>query len=774
MEQQPFGEFREGGRVFRVTQPQTPRPLMNYLWNSHFLSAVNHFGTGQGAYGGRAACYIDPENRGRAALIRDGNRFFYLRDGDTGSVWNPGWYPTCHPLDGYWCDHGPGTAVICGSLAGVEAQAEVFVPEEHPCEAWTLTLRNLGGVEKTVEVFSCVEFSLEGYSRYSEYDSYVRAFYDEERRMVYAQNRAQERPHPWYDGFIASDLPPEGYETSKRRFFGAYGGPQAPWQLRDGQGCTNQGTACEEMVGVLCHRVTLAPGGSWRLRVLIGSCDQPATAAAICGALWPQDFGRLRREAEERCAAQARTSQIKTPEPRLDSLFNHWLKRQVAMCAEVGRSTGKGFRDTLQDSMALCTFQPRLAREKIVETLSHQYSDGRCPRGWLPVDPHIYSDGPVWIAPAVNAYLKETGDFDLLWERVPYLDGGSATVWEHVLLAARYSAGDVGAHGLVLAHDGDWNDSLNGIGVGGQGESVWTSIALCGALADTLELARHFDPNPALLDELECARERMLRAVRIEGWDGAWFLAGYDDEGRPVGSHREEEGKIYLNPQTWAVLTGTADGEQTRSCLAAVDRWLDCADGALTLYPPYTHYQPAIGRLTGFIPGIWENGAPYCHGGMFKVVTDFASGRVGKGWETLLKILPDSPGNPSVHSGCEPYVFTNMYLGPDNPRAGETTFAWVTGTAGWAQRAVTEYLFGFKPSYDGFRLVPALPDGFDGAELTRSWRGAVYHIRFYQGEPGLTVDGKALPHDGLIPVGERGKAYEIEVSCPLGDERGNG
>lgn len=767
MKNDAIGCFQENGRVYHITNLQPPRPLMNYLWNPSFLSAVNHFGGGNGAYGDRAAYYIDPENRGRATLIRNGNRYFYLRDGGTGEVWNPGWYPSCHPLDEYACDHTPGSTTIRGEFDGIQAEATVFVPENATCEAWQIALHNQTDRQRALDLFTFVEFSLEGYPRYSEYDSYVRAFYDEDRHMIYARNDAQERPHHWYDGFIAGDKKPAAYETSKKRFLGAYGDIARPQQLRQGESCSCCETACEDMAGVLCYHIELAPGETWDVRLLIGSSDSKETADTMCALLWKEDFHARKAAAEQQCIQRALTSSVQTPEPRLNHIYNYWVKQQVAMCTEVGRSTGKGFRDTLQDAMALCTFSPMLAREKLIETLGHQYADGRCPRGWLPLDPHIYSDGPVWIAPAVNAYIKETGDFALLDTIVSYVDKGEGSVWAHMLQAVLYSSSDVGAHGLVLAHDGDWNDSLNGMGVGGKGESVWTSIALYSALGDMLELARFTNCPASLLHDFQAMREKIAHAVRTEGWDGKWFLAGFDDKGVPVGSHKEKEGMIYLNPQTWAVLTEIASAEQRVSCLKAVDTYLEGTDGTLTLYPPYTHYQPSIGRLTGFVPGIWENGTPYCHGAMFKVVADFACGRADNGWETLLKILPDSSGNPSLHSGCEPYVFTNMYLGPANPRAGETSFAWVTGTAGWALRAVSEYLFGFKPGYYSFVLRPSLPSSFHHAYFTRCFRGAVYRIEYVQGKnKELYIDTIAQDPEKALPIFKAGETHNIKIICP--------
>ena len=761
----PFGKFIGDGYSYQITDYETPRPLINYMWNPRFLTGVNHFGGGNGTYGLRAACYIDSENRGRATLIRSGNRYFYLKDADSGVLWNPGWYPVRTPLDAYTCDHMPGTTKISSIRDNIGTTLQVFVPEDHPCEIWTMTVKNLSYTTRTIELFSFVEFSLEGYSRYSEYESYVYTKYIPTRNMIYARNAAQERPHEWYDGFIACSETPDEFETSKNRFLGTYGNISLPEQIVSGR-CSSKDTACEDMVGVLKHILQLNAGEEKTLVYIIGSSDSEETAVSIAESIFSDDINLMLEAVTGKIRERNCLSQIASSEPRLNYVFNNWLKQQVAMCTEIGRSTGKGFRDTLQDAMALCSFNPSLAKAKILETLRHQYSDGRCPRGWLPVDPHIYSDGPVWIAPAVNAYLKGTGDFTILSEMVPYLDEGEASVWGHVVCAARYSANDLGVHGLILAHDGDWNDSLNGIGVGGTGESVWTSIAMYHALGETLEIAREFYAEDDTLEkELESCRLRLQNAIQTAGWDGEWFLAGYDDQGNPVGSHHETEGRIYLNSQTWAVMSGVATKEQAQQCLNAVDTYLDSENGPLTLYPPYTYYQKAIGRLTGFVPGIWENGTPYCHGGMFKVVMDFSCGRSNQGWKTLLKILPDSPHNPSRHSGCEPYVFTNMYMGPDNPRRGESNFAWVTGTAGWALRAVEQYLFGFRPSYKHIDLIPSLPDSMNEAMLVKKFRGQEYHVTYKRGPRKIIVDGVELENQVRIPIDNASARHDITIYC---------
>lgn len=763
-----FGYFSKDGSEYNIVNPITPRPLLNYIWNNKILSGINHFGGGDGSYGGRAASYIDLEGRGRASIIRNGSRYFYIRDEDTGEFWNPGWYPVKKDISGYCCVHGLGYSRIEGSYRDVKVSTDVFVNDEDPVEIWSINLQNLSSNEKKLKVYSFIEFSLEGYARYSEYDSYVFAEFDKESNMIVAHNTAQERPHEWYNGFAASSIAVTGFETSRKEFLGAYGDITAPYVVVKGQ-CSNSLAACELMVGVLENSITLKPDEEISFNVLYGSTDTRQQATALVKNLFAHgkisdDLTRLKT-----CKHKMMNDIIvNTPVEKLNHMTNLWVKQQVQLCAEVGRSTGKGFRDQLQDSWAVSAFNPSLAKEKILETLKHEYKDGRCVRGWLPLDHHIYSDGPTWIAPTIDAYIAETGDFEFLDIVVPYLDGGSGTVWDHILTAVRYSSDDIGERGLVLAHDGDWNDSLNGIGIEGRGESVWTSIALHYALIKTAKIAKEIYKDEFICNEMINRAVRIKEAINLNGWDGDWYLAAYNDLGEKVGSHTEKEGKVYLNSQTWAVLSGVADENRMELILKAIDEKLDSPYGPLTLTPPYTSYNPSIGRLTGFVPGIWENGTPYCHGGAFKIVADCCIGRGNEAFRTLMKIMPDSEQNPSDHSGCEPYVFTNMYFGPDNPRRGETAFAWVTGTAGWMFRVVVQYMMGFYPEYSSIIIKPCIPEEWEQCSMKRVFRGDTYNITIINKNKGqsivknILVDGKEIIGNEFNIFGD-GKQHDILV-----------
>ena len=757
--------FFQNGKEYVVKTLDTPRPLLNYIWNTRILSGINHFGGGVGAYGDRAQAYIDPEGKGRCSVIRGGNRYFYIKDMDNGLVFNPGWYPCKTEVEDYSCTHGLGYSVISSKCDEIKSTARVFVNQTDPCEIWTITLENNSAHTKHLKLFSFVEFQLEGYQRYSDYNSYV--YGEKDGNVIVCHNDAMEKPHNWFNGFMATNIEPDGFDTSKRAFFGTYGDIRLPKVVKEGK-LSNSLAACEQMVGAFEHGITIESGEHKTVSFLIGCTDNMETAKNLAEKLFTNE--KIEADFKALLAGKEKLSSdifVSTPNEKINNFANYWLKQQVALCAEVGRDTGKGFRDQLQDAWAVASFDKKLAKAKILETLQYEYSDGKCVRGWLPLDHHIYSDGPTWIAPTVNAYLKETGDFAFLSEKVKYLDKGEDTVWEHILTAVRFASDDVGEDGLVHSRDGDWNDSLNMTGLLGKGESVWTSIALCYAFQNVAEIAEYIVKDISIVNEMKECEAKLKKAINNNAWDGEWYLAAINDYGEKIGSHTEKEGMIYLNSQTWAVLSGVASKERGEKCMESVEKYLNSDYGPLTLFPAYTKFNNKIGRLTSFVPGIWENGTPYCHGGTFKIVADCLMGRGNEAFEDIMKILPDSENNPTTHSGCEPYALTNMYFGPDNPRKGETLFAWVTGTAGWMFRAVTQYMCGFYPTYNGFTLNPCIPSEWSDLTIRRKFRNDIYNIRIknkngkQSGVTKVFVDG--TEHSGLIDLFNDGKEHLIEV-----------
>ena len=764
MKKKVFGYFSPDGSEYTVTEVDTPIPFVNYFWNNKILSGASQHMAGIGCFNQRPLQYMNPDSR--ALMVKDENRHFYLRDKDTGEIWSPGWYPVLTKLDSFECTHGMGYSVLKSLFNGIEVTLRLFVPNDEPCEIFTLTIKNKSDKKRKVQSFAYVEWLLKGYPEYCDYFSSLFGEYDENANTLVCYNKSAERTHDFFNGFISSDAKPVGFDTSRKAFVG-YGQVNRPKAVDEGK-CTNSLGATEWMVGALQHDYQLAPGESAVVNIFIGAADSMETAKSVQAKF--SVTGAVDAEYEmvkNRIKDEYDNVFFDIPEENAKHIFNNWIKRAVQLHTEVGTNTGKGFRDILQACWALSSYDGAGARVKLVECLRHQFKDGHTLRGWNPVDDHHYSDGPVWIAPAIDTYLKETRDFAFLDEMVPWFDGGEGTVFEHICQAIKCSTEDIGPNGLIRARYGDWNDSLNMMGIGGIGESVWTSIGMVFSINCAIEIAENVKKDTALAAEWKEKGKNLAKVINDKGWDGEWYLQGYNDLGNKVGTHTETEGRVYLNPQTWAILAGIVPEERLPKILKVIDNDLECDYGSLTFTPAYKTPNPNIGRLSWFVPGIWENGTPYCHGGAFKIVADTMLKRGQEAYDSIMKILPDHDLNPSSHSGVPPYTITNMYYGPEHPRRGKIQNTWITGTAAWLFKSISAHIIGVSATYDGLKVDPCVPPHWKEFGITRSYRGAKYNIRFYNpnGKMGevsrIEVNGKTI--DGnVLPLYE-GEVHKVKV-----------
>lgn len=352
---------------------------------------------------------------------------------------------------------------------------------------------------------------------------------------------------------------------------------------------------------------------------------------------------------------------------------------------------------------------------------------------------------------------------DFLYETCPYFESDeSGTVLDHMRRGMHFLTTERGERGLCLWGGGDWNDSINTAGMNGKGESVWLTIATVKALKVFAKILQHIHQDSEAADWLEKA-ETLTAAVRRYGWDGEHYLYGYTDWDEKVGSDENAEGQIYLNPQTWAVLAGIATGEDGHALMDRVEKRLHCPYGYVQCAPSYTKGDPHIGRSTYFVPGCVENGSVYNHGVTFKIAADCALGRAEDAYRTVCEILPDNP--ELIDCGVEPYAMTNMYLGPENPHAPKwAPCSWITGTAGWMYRCITEYLLGVNADFDGLRLTPCIPPELDGTQVTRRYRGATYRITIRRGDHPMVCDGVEIDGDTL-PLFPADTQHTVTVYC---------
>jgi cellobiose phosphorylase len=388
-------------------------------------------------------------------------------------------------------------------------------------------------------------------------------------------------------------------------------------------------------------------------------------------------------------------------------------------------------------------------------------------RGWCPDDHHKYADGGVWLPFTIGEYVRETGDFSFLEERVEYKDEGSATVWEHLHRALDWFRANLGSHRLPKMHFGDWNDSLN-IGRAGRGESVWLAMALVAAFKETAAIADAIGDSDAAA---QCRADAVAMEANLEkhAWDGEWYLRGFADDGSSVGGHGEVEGKIFAEPQSWAVLAGL-NPKRWPQVNASVNKHLRTPRGLLVCHPPFTKYQERLGRISSTPPGWGENGSCYCHVTAFQLVADCLRRDGDAALASLQSILPFNPAFSSEASWLEPYAFTNMFRGPDHPRAGTTFKGWTTGTVAWALRGLTHYLLGVRPEFHGLRIDPVLPSAWKTIALKRSFRGAVFEIQIVnhagasqKTECRLQVDGRPLAGNFLAAQDFPGGTHRVMV-----------
>ena len=785
-----YYRFDDDARELVIQRYNTPSPWMNYLSNGTFHTMISQAG-------GACAFYKSPQiwriNRYRFHhLPTDRSGIYcYIKDQATGEVWCPTAEPAeCKP-ETWEAAHGLGYTRFNAARKGIEARLNYFVGKENALVC-NLHLKNTSSETRRLTLFAYVEFGMMEYLREQSWYCYnkhqLSVDFDEQARSIVYNYDVEMQPRPADTPriFFASDRALTGYDGDRDEFIGNYRSESNPYAIENG-GCSNSTLKGGDPCGALEMVLQLEPGETAETNVFLGAardldairetlsiCREPGFAVKELETIkrnWSESLSIFQCEVPDETAQR----QINIWSP-YQAQRNFLFSRNISFYA-TGTFRGVGFRDTAQDTIAHASANPGEAREKLRLLLSQQYADGHANHYFFPeerYDPvsRLHSDNHIWPILAVHQLVMEEGSLDFLNETVPYYDEGNATVYEHLTQSVAFSRNNMGEHGFPLMLTSDWNDMLYKVCREGKGESIWMAMFLGFALPKLAELARLLD-DYEYAEELVGFLEELQVAINTKAWDGKWFRRAIMDNGEFIGTDSMDEAKIWLNSQSWSVLSGIADFEKSRVAMDSVAEILDTPLGVKKLWPPIVSYPSPDDPLSHYHPGCGENGSVFCHANTWAIMAECMLGRGDRAWKYYSQLIPHNAIN-EAGAWCykaEPHVYASNLFGPESDKFGMANVSWLTGTAAWMQIVATQYILGIRSSWEGLEVDPCLPSGWETVKVVRKFRGVEYRIRIHKqkGPHGrtqeITVDGERI-QGAVIPSVEGKTVVHVEVGLP--------
>jgi cellobiose phosphorylase len=808
-----YGHFDDERREYVIDRPDTPLPWINYLGCEEYFGIISNTAGGYSFYRDARLRRLT-RYRYNNAPFDVGGRYLYLRDDASGTYWSPTWQPTQPELDSYECRHGMGYTRIASKYSGIRAETLYFVPLGETLEVWRLRVTNERSQPVDLSVFSSIEFCL--WDAQDDATNFQRNFSTGQVEVVdgVIYHKTEYRERRDHFAYFACSEPLAGFDTSREAFLG-------PYRSWDRPIAVERGTASDSVAhGWQPHgshhvKLTLAAGETREVVFVLGYWENPrdakfdpADSQTINKRLvqpvidrWRQPstveegFAALRDRWEELLG----TFQVETPDQDTNRMVNIWNAYQCMVTFNMSRSAsfyesgigrGMGFRDSNQDLLGFVHMIPEKARERILDIAATQLPSGGAYHQYQPLTKRGnndigsgFNDDPLWLILGVAGYLKETGDWALLDEPVPYdnADGTEEPLFDHLRRSIRYTLERLGPHGLPLIGRADWNDCLNlNCFSDTPGETFQTTENVSGGVAESVFIAGQFvlaakeladlTDRRGLTGEAQAYRdaaEKMAVTIAEHGWDGAWFRRAYDFNGNVIGSASNDEGQIFIEPQGMCILGGVGIDDGTAAkALDSVRSRLATPHGIVLQQPAYSRYYVELGEISSYPPGYKENAGIFCHTNPWIMIAEALVGNGDGAFDYYRRINPSAREDLSELHRCEPYVYAQMIAGGDAPTHGEAKNSWLTGTAAWNFVAITQWILGVRPELDGLRVDPVVPASWPGFTVTRQFRGATYRIIVEKavGATGrvrsLTVDG--APVDGtVIPPAPAGATVEV-------------
>ncbi len=754
-----YGRFDEKKQEYVIDRVDLPVSWTNYIGINDMCGVFNHTAGGY-------LFYKTPEYHRITRFRPNGvpmdfpGHYIYIRDDETGEYWSVSWQPVGKPLDKaqYTCRHGLSYSVYECDYNGIQASQTLFVAADDPVEFIDVKLKNTSEKKRTLSVYSYLEFSFHHidmdnrnfqmslYAAGSRYEDGVI-----EHDLYYEENGYQ---------FFTSNFKPDGFDCLRDAFIGPYRTERNPVAVEHGS-CSSSFEKGGNHCGTLQKKLVLEAGEEVRLIYLLGEGgidagkrmrDKYANNEAAdmqlneLAAFWENKRQKL---------------QVNTPNDGMNALLNTWTLYQseinvmfsrFSSFIEVGGRTGLGYRDTAQDAMAVPHSNPEKCKERIVQLLKALTNEGY---GLHLFEPQWFeeegkqqsfksptvipkrdkkdivhgiqdacADDALWLVSAIVNFVKETGDFEFLHTPVTYADFGADDVYDHMKRILDFSAKQVGKNGICKGLRADWNDCLN---LGG-GESAMVSFLHHWALVQFVELARYLGKIEDV-NTYEAMAKHVKEVCENVLWDGKWYIRGITADNRKIGTHTDEEGRVHLESNAWAVLSGVASMERGRQSMDSVKEYLFTEYGLMLNAPPYTKEDDGIGFVTRVYPGVKENGAIFSHPNPWAWAAECILGNGAQAMEFYDALSPYNQNDKIEIRQSEPYSYCQFIMGKAHTAFGRARHPFMTGTAGWAYFSATQYMLGMRPGFDALELDPCVPAGWKEFSIVRTWREARFDIR---------------------------------------------
>lgn len=787
-----YGYFDNASREYVIDRVDVPASWTNYIGLKDFYGVFNHTAAGY-------VLYKSPEyhriTRFRPNGPVDGpGHYVYLRDNDTGDFWSVSWQPVGKPKEHYSCRHGLSYSKYLCDYSGINAQQTLFAAIDDPVEIWDVRLRNDSGKKRNLSVFSYLEFSFHQIPMDNQ--NFQMSLYATGSR--YEDGIIEEDLYYEEDGFqfFTADFTPDGFDCCRDAFLGAYRTERNPQAVETGK-CSGSFRKGGNHCGALMKTITLEPGQEQRLLFLLGEGGLE-TGRTMRRKYTQQRVDRDFAETAKFWDERLKCLQVSTPSEAMNTELNIWnlyqseinvMFSRFTSFIEVGGRVGLGYRDTAQDAMMVVHADPEGCKKRIVQLLKALTYEGYGlhlfePRWFEPEEkqqsfksPTVVptpdksqivhglkdacADDALWLVSSIVQYVRETGDVGFADTVVRYADGGEGTVYDHMKRILDFSAKQVGAHGICKGLRADWNDCLN---LGG-GESAMVSFLHYWAICNFVELAKKLGRNGDA-EHYETMAAAVKKISRQELWDGQWFIRGITAKGRKIGTQADTEGRVHMESNTWAVLSGVADPGQGKLAMDAVDEYLYTPYGLMLNAPCFTVPDDDIGFVTRVYPGLKENGSIFSHPNPWAWCAEAVLGRGSRAMKFYDALCPAMQNDQIEVRKSEPYSYCQFVSGRDHTTFGEAHHPFMTGSAGWAYYAATQYLLGVRPEFDSLTVDPCIPADWKEFTVDRIWRGAEYRIRVTnpkgveKGVAEIRLNGETVDS---IPVQAPGSVSEIEV-----------